>query len=631
MKKLFARLRSMPKRVSAITILAAALIVPAVTLAWGPSRDTFTTAVPATHVVFNSITDNPVQGDERNFMQIKDASAANSTYTDSIAVQAGHEYTMFVYYHNDASSSLNASGVGIATGASVRSEIPAVVDGSTKSVSYVGATNATPTSVWDDVTMTSTSTLNLSLVSGSAHIYNKGATNGAQLSDNIITSGDPLGYNALDGVVPGCNDYAGYVTFNVKVTAPTDTSYTFSKLVSKHGANTWVKSYKAQPGETVDYLLQYKNTGNVIENNVVLKDALPAGETYVAGSTTYGNAINPSGLKASDNVAGTGINVGAYNGGGNAWVIFSAKVADNDSLKVCGTNTLVNSATAIVSGTTKDDTANVTVDKTCTTPVTPTYVCSALEATKISGSNVNYSFKTTASASNGASIVNYIYNFGDGTKLTSTDNTVTHAYPNTSASYTASVSVTVLVNGVQKVVTGYGCSTDVNITIPVTPIYACTALTATLVSGNEYSLKGTATASNGASIVNYIYNFGDGTQSIVTNAAAVTHTYGKAGTTYNATFSVTVSVNGVQKVVTGSSCAVKITTAKTAECKPGVPVGDAQCATTPVTPTTPTTPTTPVVLPHTGEGFNVGTFLGLGALIASIGYYITSRRALLGR
>jgi len=514
--KLFSWLKTMPVRVGAISIatLTAAVIIPTIATAWGPTRPTFTTAVPATYVTFDSITDNPVQGDERNFMQIKDASASNSTYADSMSLVAGHTYTVFMYYHNDASSSLNASGVGVATGAYIRTALPNNVNGSNEAGAYIGAANANPGEVYDDVTLTSSSSLSINYVPGSAHIYDQGPINGDPLPDSIATTGTPLGYDSLNGVVPGCNQYSGYVTYNFTASS---SSYVFSKQVSKHGANTWAKTYAAQPGETVDYLLEYANTGSTVDNNVVIKDQLPAGETYVPGSTIYGNGTFPNGTKATDGVTTTGINIGDYADGANGWVIFSAKVADNGSLPVCGPNTLINNGSAIVGSSTENSTANVTTTETCTTPSTP--------------------------------------------------------------------------------------------------VYTCNGLTASLISGNEYSFKEeAATATNGAKVVSYQVNFGDGQSSAATETATtVDHTYAATGETYSPSLSVTFSVNGETKVVSSTACTTSLTV--------GQP---------PVTP--PTTPTvTPTALPHTGATSPVTAFLGLGSLIASIGYFINSRRALLGR
>lgn len=360
---LFTYTRYVPKHFALILAAVTATATVATSLAWGPSRETYTTAQPADHVVFNSITDNPAYGDERDFMRIKPADAPNSAYSNKTKLEAGKEYQVYIYFHNNAAANLNL----VANNSAVQTKLPAVVDGDTQAVTYISASNARPQKVWDEATLTSDSAMALRMVPGSATIHSKGAVDGKKLPDSIITSGAPLGYSALDGKVPGCAKFAGYVTFRFKADQP---NFTASKMVSKHGENKWVESYDAKPGETVDYLLQYKNTGTTQQNNVVIKDTLPANMTYVAGSTKLGNPTNPGGVKASDNVTSTGLNVGGYNPGQNAWVIFSAKAPAADKL-TCGTNTLVNKQTVETANGSKSDTANVVLEKTCAaaTPV----------------------------------------------------------------------------------------------------------------------------------------------------------------------------------------------------------------------------------------------------------------------
>lgn len=364
MKKLFSKVRRTPKQLRLfIAIIAAAIIVPASLYAWGPSRQTFTTAAPADYVTFNSITDNPAHGDERNFMQVKEASAANSTYADSIALTPGKEYMVFIYYHNNAAANLNL----VATGSYAKAQIPAVVaNGSTgtKAVGYVGASNATPREVWDDIAFSNTSGGDIALryVPGSAHIYNQGATNGAVLSDNIVTSGATLGYDSLNGNIPGCSQYAGYVTFKVKADQP---NFLVEKHVRLAGTTAWSKSVNAKVGDSVEYQVQYKNTGTTTQNNVILKDTMPSSIVYTAGSSYLKNATHTTPANVSDNiVTAGGLNIGNYSSDANAFVKLSAKVADKGL--VCGTNTLTNKVTAETANGIKSDTANVVVVKNCT-------------------------------------------------------------------------------------------------------------------------------------------------------------------------------------------------------------------------------------------------------------------------
>lgn len=371
-------------------MVAVAIAVPAALLAWGPSRPTYTIEKPAEHVTFNSITNNPSHGDERNFVQVRDANSGNETYVDNIDLTAGHEYVVYVYFHNNAASNLNASGVGIAHGAYVKAEIPAVVAKKTdnvKAVGYVGAANAKPTvEVWDDISFNNSTDSDMSLdyVTDSATIHSFGAVNGKTMDNKIVTTGAPIGYDALNGELPGCNDYAGYVTFRVKANQP---NFTITKQVHKTGVPGWKPSETVNPSDSVDYLITYTNTGSTTQNNVVIKDILPAGVTYTLKSTYVANATKPDGTPVSDNIVSKdGINIGNYAAGANAYVKFSATVAANKDLAACGVNTLHNVVKAETDNGAKESSADVTVTKTCDTPAPkPTPTPTPVEALPVTG------------------------------------------------------------------------------------------------------------------------------------------------------------------------------------------------------------------------------------------------------
>lgn len=363
MSKLISLMRRAPKRFSAIVaIVAAAIIIPASLNAWGPDRPLFTTANPASYITFNSIKDNPSHGYEPNFMQIREASASNTTYADDISLVPGKEYVVYMYYHNNAAENLNL----VATGSYAKAELPAVVaKGSAGTVAngYVGASNAKPTQVWDDIKLKNSTAGDIAIryVPGSATIHSKGAVDGKTMADSIITTGAPLGYNALDGKVPGCNEFAGYVTFRFVADQP---NFEIKKQVRVAGTTAWSENVTVKNGDTVDYQLEYKNTGTTKQNDVVLKDTLPKGLEYVTGSSYLKNASNPTAKKVSDNlVAASGINIGNYTDGSNAFVKFSAKVNTKDL--VCGKNTLKNVASAHTNNGSKSDDAIVVVNKEC--------------------------------------------------------------------------------------------------------------------------------------------------------------------------------------------------------------------------------------------------------------------------
>lgn len=364
------RRTSMRTKAVIATALAVA-IVPAAVLAWGPSRTTFTEAVPATYVTFNSITDNSVYGDERNFVTIKDAAnTANGGWSDNLTVEPGKEYVVRMYVHNNAAQNLNLVAENVRASASV----PTTTGKSVSISGFINSSNANPTQVWDDVTLNANQDFNLAYVSGSASYHNNSigkAPQGIALPDSIVTNaGALLGYDKLDGKIPGCYQYSGYVYFKVKPQFATPTpDFSIDKKVRLDGPKgDWQESIAAKPGDTVNYRMEINNTGTADLKNVILKDQLPQGMSFVPGTVKILDTNNPSGAYVTDGdkIVTSGINTGGYNPGTNAIVVFNAKVADNANLPTCGPQTLTNTASAQPEGQNpKSDTADVTTTKDC--------------------------------------------------------------------------------------------------------------------------------------------------------------------------------------------------------------------------------------------------------------------------
>ncbi|MFZ2545168.1 MAG: hypothetical protein WAW80_04280 [Candidatus Saccharimonadales bacterium] len=364
MKNVFSALRGLNKSTKFIVAtLVAAAIVPATLFAWGPTRPTYTAANPADHITFNSITDDPDYGDERNFVRIKDTANTNAGgWSDEINVENGKEYWVQMYVHNNAASNLNL----VAQNVRVTAAVPNNTAKSITVEGFVDSSNATPTQVFDQAVFNSDSDFNLTYVPGSTALYNKVFPNGTPMSDNIVNpGGTPFGYDKLDGNLPGCFNYSGYVSFKVKVNKTQTANFNVTKQVSKHGASNWQKSYAAQPGEVVDYIVRYKNTADALQKDVMVKDTLPDGMTYVPGSTSYATVEHPNGIGIDDGVTTTGVNIGDYSQNGGTWVRFSAKVAENNSLPACGNNTLHNVARVETDFGYKEDSADVTVTRVC--------------------------------------------------------------------------------------------------------------------------------------------------------------------------------------------------------------------------------------------------------------------------
>ena len=362
--------------------ILAAVIAPVAVMAWGPARPSFTIEKPADYITFNSITNNPViGGDEKDFVGIREV-GSNANWTNNMKVQNGKEYYVRIYVHNNAASNLNL----VAENVVAKLNVPTTTAKTVTVQGQVSASNAKPNTVWDEATFSSDNDFNLAYVAGSALFENNGMGT-TKLPDSIVNNtGATLGYSKLDGKIPGCFQYAGYVTVKVKaqVNQPQEkTDIDLAKTVRNktNGEKTWTETVSAKGGDTVQFQIHAKNTGSAGIQNLVIRDILPKGLNYVAGTTKLYNTSNPNGLKVSDNIIqNSGINIGTYQANGDAYVRFDATVAAEKDLPVCGDNVLTNIAQASDQKIVKNDTASVRITKKCDTPKpqTPAYKCDAL-------------------------------------------------------------------------------------------------------------------------------------------------------------------------------------------------------------------------------------------------------------
>ena len=320
---------------------------------WGPNRTTFTWDDPAPYATFNSITDNPQLGDERNFVRIREVQDGN-TFGDEVQLEVGKTYEVYIYYHNNADAhDVGQTAIGIADGAAVKSSFPATVKKGERATvtGTVFASDTDPLEVWDGAYMTATQDLYLRYVPGTATIHNGGALNDQSIGpEHLFGEGALLGYNQFSGILPGCNQYAGYITYQIFADAP---DFTVEKTVIS--GSTTVKA-----GDEVTFKIRYENTGTMDQLNVVVRDTLPENLTYIPGSALlYNNNFTDGKAVNDDLINENGMNIGDYAGGsGWAEVVYKAKVAE--SVK-CG-DKLTNSA--LVSTTDGNKSATVTLDVT---------------------------------------------------------------------------------------------------------------------------------------------------------------------------------------------------------------------------------------------------------------------------
>lgn len=297
---------------------------------WGPSRPVFTMHDPSPMVTLNSITDNPDHGDERNFFNVKPAGDPRA-FSDRLNVYGLHRYTASVFYSNSA---LPSGPAAVNTRVSLL--FPSSMTGSTRLNAIVSADNAIPPVVWDSAVITlpkPDESADLRYVPGSARLHTGGKAHGATLGNEIFTDdGVLVGCDRLDGIVSGETRCEGWVTFDFILA---QAHFTMEASIGTPGLNDYAGHQEIKPGGSVSVMMQYKNTGNVDQNDVVMGiAALPLCGSIAPGSTRiFDSGTAGKWVKIEQDIdVNNPINLGLYAPNGNAFLQFQVRFCDKDEL-----------------------------------------------------------------------------------------------------------------------------------------------------------------------------------------------------------------------------------------------------------------------------------------------------------
>lgn len=496
--KLFSRFSMRSKAVlgTALAVVAAAAVaLPGVTHAdLGADRQTKAYVEGMAgfdHVQFNSFTGVPNIGDERQFFTGMIDGANTPFYTSLNGVQSGDTMLVRVYVHNNASTTLNESGVGVAKNTRVRVVMPTDLATTQTAQAFVSADNAQPQVVQDNFTVTSATPVGLAYVPGSATI--KTNYQDVAVSDNIVRDGVLIGDKDLSGNMPGCFDHVALVTFKVKVTAP---SYSLEKKVRMNGTTDYSEQVTAKAGDKVNFVLGFHNTGTTQLNDVVVGDRMPVGLTYVPNSTEWkaGYTNNQWAKVTNDGWMKGGLSLGNYNAGAAVYVRFTATVDDASKLE-CGLNRLTNMGFAH-SGTqgTIQDSAEVDVTRECAATATPVYSCDLFELTKDEATKTVTVKTFNQTAKDGATFKSVDINWGEnGTTPLNTNSPVgkTHQFTG-NGPFTITATAHFAVPGNDNVTaTSTNCAKTVSFTSPVAAVTTTPEAPTELVNtgaGNVFAL-----------------------------------------------------------------------------------------------------------------------------------------------
>lgn len=207
-----------------LAVLALPLGMASQAQAWGPERQTYTMQAPADHATFNSITDNALIGDERDFVRIVEKGTENE-YSSDLTIEPGKQYIVYIYYHNDASETYNTTAhnqVGVAKEVRLMSNFPDELAKNERQAitGRISSTSTTPEAVWDEAYVTAKEALTLHYVEGSAKIYNHWFQDGKLLSTKLFSEeGTFLGTSEMNGIIFGCDRFSGSVRYTIQAVA----------------------------------------------------------------------------------------------------------------------------------------------------------------------------------------------------------------------------------------------------------------------------------------------------------------------------------------------------------------------------------------------------------------------------
>lgn len=322
-------------------------------------------------IVFNSISDSAI-GNEKNFVGTRECTiqangrcnaATKETIwnANEITVKDGQTYIIRAYIHNNNPNGEDA----VAENTMVSFIVPTDSAKEIEVNGIISSSNATPSKYWDDVVFKSERLFHLEYIYGSALFTNNGiGKGGLSVGDEVVTNaangGMLIGYDKLDGRIPGCYQYDSFVTIQVKAVFD---DFMTKTQVRHAGDKEWQDIITANVSDKVEFQIEYQNISDEWQNNVVIRNILPPNLSYISGSTKIKNSSHPNGATVNeDHIIDDGIQVGDYSPGANVYVMFTAEVVD-DSL-ANGQNTLINWGRASVNGEKllKDD-AKVIVQK----------------------------------------------------------------------------------------------------------------------------------------------------------------------------------------------------------------------------------------------------------------------------
>jgi len=337
------------------------------------------------YVTFNSITDascNVLGGEagEKAFTAISEY--GKNSWNDNTVVEDGKTYTLRMYVHNNSVSDENDDRVvdegkenTVAKNTTVRVDAQrGDYEGHKNSFYLLGnifADNAKPNRVYDHTYMYSANGEEFDFeYSNARYLSGNGQTfdlNGANL---FSQNGVLVGYDKMDGNLPGCSKFSGWVFVDLTVNYKKP-QIEISKAVKNLNVDgsKFAETTKAKSGDVLEYRVVAKNNGEAAAPVYLLDSFADGADKYVkyqAGSAKIFYAGNENGTAISDLFTQQTTELLTLAPGANFYITYKATVADGLD-QLCQTTSVKNVITAFNkngNGWTKtgEDDAVVTID-----------------------------------------------------------------------------------------------------------------------------------------------------------------------------------------------------------------------------------------------------------------------------
>lgn len=280
-------------------------------------------------VVFNSISDNAEYGNEKRYISAELVGGNGRWNYRELKVEDGQTYILRVRVANN--------GGQTSTNTRVAFSLP--LEPATQAPIYgrIYSENGTPSKYWDGILLTCDTPFRVEYIYGNSTLESE-SLGIVPVGDEIVTkaaseNGIAIGYNALDGLMPGGAEV--FVTIQIRIVAeepqPSNLSFTTNAKVRQDSTETsWDTSIEAQIGELVQVQFLYTNTDSVTHNGVIASVILPDGIELVPGTTKiYNSSYDGKLIETADATLDTsGINIENYAPGANAYVRCTVRITD---------------------------------------------------------------------------------------------------------------------------------------------------------------------------------------------------------------------------------------------------------------------------------------------------------------